>query len=78
MSGFFVFKKKIYTDNKKKLLKKGYKILLDLIYSSKKKIKICDVLIDFNSRGEGFSKMDYKIIYLLINNTTFIISKRYA
>ncbi len=66
MSGFFIFKKKIYTNNKKKMLKKGYKILLDLIYSSKKKLKICDVLIDFNSRGEGFSKMDYRIIYLLI------------
>ena len=62
MSGFFAFKKKIYILNKKKLSKKGYKILLDLIYSTTKKVKICDVQINFNSRGEGFSKMSYKII----------------
>ncbi len=74
MSGFFAFKKKIYTLNKKKLSKKGYKILLDLIYSTTKKVKICDVQINFNSRGEGFSKMSYKIIYFLI---TMILIKFY-
>ena len=74
MSGFFAFKKKIYILNKKKLLKKGYKILLDLIYSTTKKVKICDVQINFNSRGEGFSKMSYKIIYFLI---TLILIKFY-
>ena len=39
MSGFFVFKKNLYTNNKKKLFLKGYKILADLLYSSQKKIK---------------------------------------
>ena len=34
MSGFFIFKKKIYIHNKKKLFGKGYKILSDLIYST--------------------------------------------
>ncbi len=74
MSGFFAFKKKIYILNKKKLSKKGYKILLDLIYSTRKKVKICDVQINFNSRGEGFSKMSFKIIYFLI---TLILIKFY-
>ncbi len=68
MSGFFVFKKKIYTDVKKKLSSRGYKILLDLIYSQNKKIKIKDVFIKFKSREEGLSKMDYRIIYLLIKD----------
>ena len=66
MSGFFAFKKKIYILNKKKLSKKGYKILLDLIYSTTKKVKICDVQINFNSRGKGFSKMGLKVIFLLL------------
>ena len=63
MSGFFIFKKEVYFKNKKFLFNKGYKILLDLIYSSKEKIKISDVDINFRSRSEGSSKMNFKIIY---------------
>ena len=66
MSGFFAFKKDIYLKNKKKLFNRGYKILLDLIYSSSQKLNIIDVFIKFKSRGEGYSKINYKIIYLLI------------
>ena len=65
MSGFFIFKKKVYLKNKKFLLNNGYKILLDLIYSSKEKIKISDVDINFRSRSEGSSKINFKIIYFL-------------
>ena len=32
MSGFFMFKKKIFIKSQDKLIKKGYKILLDLLY----------------------------------------------
>ena len=66
MSGFFIFKKKLYLKNKKFLFNRGYKILLDLIYSSKKKLKIFDVNINFRSRGEGSTKINYKIIYFLM------------
>ena len=65
MSGFFIFKKKIFLNTKKKLFNKGYKILLDLIYSQDKPIKIRDIFIKFDSRKEGLSKMDLNIIYLL-------------
>ena len=65
MSGFFIFRKKIYFKNKKFLFNKGYKILLDLIYSSREKIKISDVDINFRSRSEGSSKMNLQIIYFL-------------
>ena len=66
MSGFFIFKKKIFLNTKKNLSNRGYKILLDLIYSYKKNLKIKDVFIKFKSREKGFSKMDLKIIYLLV------------
>ena len=66
MSGFFIFKKKIYLKNKKFLFNSGYKILLDLIYPSRKKLKILDINIDFRSRGSGSSKINYKIIYFLM------------
>ena len=73
MSGFFIFKKKIFIQNKKKLFNNGYKILLDLIYSSKFN-SIFDVNINFKSREKGFSKMDIKIISLLI----FIILQKFT
>ena len=66
MSGFFIFKKKIYLKNKKFIFNRGYKILLDLIYPSRKKLKILDINIDFRSRGSGSSKINYKIIYFLV------------
>ena len=58
-----------------KLFKKGYKILLDLIYTSKSKYKICDVQINFDSRKKGTSKMNLKIVFFLI---LMIFSKFYA
>jgi|TARA_Y100000310_G_scaffold98473_1_gene96304 dolichol-phosphate mannosyltransferase len=66
MSGFFIFKKKIYELNKKKLHIKGYKILLDLIYCSDEKLKIIDVDINFKRRSLGSSKMGFRIIYILV------------
>ena len=63
---FLYLKKKIYLKNKKRLFNRGYKILLDLIYSSKKKLKILDVDIDFRSRSEGSTKMNFKVIYSLV------------
>lgn len=67
MSGFFIFKKKIYTDNKNKLFNKGYKILMDLIYTDNKKRAIFDVGINFDTRKKGISKMNFKILFYLIN-----------
>ena len=72
MSGFFIFKKKIYELNKNKLFEKGYKILFDLIYASNEKLKIIDVDVNFRKRSEGSSKMGLKIIFILI----LIITKK--
>ena len=66
MSGFFLFKKKIYTRNKKKLFLKGFKILADLIYSEKKFI-IKDIVIKFDYRKKGKSKLNFKILFILLN-----------
>ena len=67
LTGFFLFKKEIYKKNKKQLFAKGYKILADLIYSSKKKLNIVDVGINFGSRARGESKMSFKILIILIS-----------
>tara|TARA_B110000977_G_C11062735_1_gene486596 strand:- start:1764 stop:2480 length:717 start_codon:yes stop_codon:yes gene_type:complete len=67
LTGFFLFKKKIYKKNKKHLFAKGYKILADLIYSSKEKLNIIDVDINFSNRARGESKMSLKILIILIS-----------
>lgn len=66
MSGFFLFKKKIYNENKKFYFGKGFKILADILINSKKKLSTKDVFINFNRRYESKSKMNYKILIILI------------
>ena len=71
MSGFFIFKKKIYNRNND-YFSKGFKILADLIYSSKKKLIVKDENINFKIRKGNSSKMSIKILILII---LFIIKK---
>jgi dolichol-phosphate mannosyltransferase len=65
MSGFFLFKRKIYQKNKNVLFLKGFKILADLIYANKN-IFVKDVLIKFDYRNKGKSKLNIKILFILI------------
>ncbi len=73
MSGFFVFKKNIFKKSEKKMIKKGYKILLDLLYIKNQNIEVIDVNINFDSRMKGKSKMNLKILLYLIS----MISKKF-
>ena len=59
-------KKKIFTENKNKLFAKGYKILADLIYSSRNKLKIKDQFIIFDQRQMNSSKLNSKILFLIL------------
>ncbi len=66
LSGFFIFRKKIYKQNKKKLYANGYKILADLIYNSDKTLNILDQDIFFDTRKSGKSKMNVIILLKLL------------
>ena len=66
MSGFFLFKKNIYERNKKNYFGKGFKILADIIINSKDNLQIKDIYIDFKRRYESNSKMNTKILIILI------------
>ena len=66
MSGFFIFKKKIYTSNKKNIYGKGFKLLFDLIYSSTEPFKIKEYKIIFNKRKNNKSKMSLKVIFHML------------
>jgi len=75
MSGFFLFKKKIYTKNKKMLFLKGFKILADLIYTDKN-ISVKDLKINFEYRVKGTSKLNYKILIYLLQFIIFRIFQK--
>lgn len=66
LSGFFIFKKKIYINNRKKLYGNGYKILADLIYTSEEQLKIIDQNIFFDTRKSGKSKMNIVVLLQLL------------
>ena len=67
MSGFFMFKKNLFEKSQEKMIKKGYKILLDLLYNKNQKVSVVDVNIEFDSRMKGKSKMSLKILFYLIS-----------
>ena len=71
MSGYFIFKKKIFVKYRKILYGKGYKILADFIYNIPN-LKIAEIFINFKSRAKGKSKMNLKVLILLI---IFMIKK---
>ena len=54
---------KDYIQKSPKMIKKGYKILLDLLYIKYQKVKVIDVKIS-DSRLKGKSKMSFKILFI--------------
>ena len=66
MSGFFLFKKEIYFKSKNNYFGKGFKILADILINSKSELQTEDVYIDFKRRYESKSKMNFKILIILI------------
>lgn len=67
MSGYFLLDKKIYLKNKKRFFGKGFKILSDILINTKETLKVEDVYINFKRRYESKSKMNYKILLILIH-----------
>lgn len=67
MSGYFLFKKKIYYRNKNNFFGKGFKILADLLINCNPKLKTGEVSIDFKRRYESKSKMNIRILIILIH-----------
>ena len=77
MSGFFLFKKDIYLKNKTRFFGKGFKILADILINSKTKLKAKDIPINFNRRYESESKMNTKILLILINFYIISLIKKF-
>ena len=76
MSGFFLFKKRIYVQNKRYLFGKGYKILADILFNSRSKIKINDYIIVFDRRFKDKSKMNFKTLFNLMKLYSYILKNK--
>ena len=77
MSGFFMFHKNIYLKNKKFLFGKGFKILIDFIINSKTNLIVKDVFIKFKKRHNNKSKMNFRILFFLIQFYFLNIFKKF-
>ena len=75
MSGFFIFKKKIYNRNKKNLYGTGFKILFDLLYVEKKVPFIKEFKFKFDARKRNKSKMNLRILCILLKMIIYYLIK---
>lgn len=62
LSGFFLMPRTLYDETKHRVSGVGFKILLDIILSSRRTLKIFEVPFDFRKRNSGESKLDISII----------------
>ena len=74
MSGFFALRRDVFDACIYNLSQQGYKILLDILTSSPRRLTVAEVPYVFRSRTEGESKMDVMVLaeflFLLIEKLT--------
>jgi dolichol-phosphate mannosyltransferase len=58
MSGFFMLPRGLFEELARKLNGQGFKILVDLVLSSRRKLRVLEVPARFRERAAGESKMD--------------------
>ena len=76
MSGFFIFRKKFFKNNKNYIYDKKFKILMSLIYSTKKKLKIYEQRIIFKKRFNNKSKMNFLVLIHILISLTYYLGLR--
>ena len=68
MSGFFVMRREAFLEALPKLSSIGFKILMDIIASSRQRLRIVELPYTFRARRSGESKLDVMVLweYLLL------------
>ena len=68
MSGFFMIRRDAFEANVRKLSSLGFKLLLDIVISSKSSLRVKEIAFNFKSRHKGESKLDLRTAwdYLLL------------
>jgi dolichol-phosphate mannosyltransferase len=71
MSGFFIVDRKYFQEVVYRLTGRGFKILVDLLASSQRPVRIADVPYHFRNRQRGESKLDVNVeleyLFLLVD-----------
>jgi dolichol-phosphate mannosyltransferase len=62
LSGFFMLPRSVYNETKYQVSGIGFKILLDIIMSSKRKLNVTELPFEFRERHAGASKLDISIV----------------
>lgn len=69
MSGFFVIRRDVFEQTVRQMTGKGFKILLDMVLSAGRPLKIREFSYEFRTRQHGESKLDivvgFEYLYLL-------------
>ena len=61
LSGFFMLPRSVYNETKYRISGIGFKILLDIILSAKRELRIKEIPFHFRERHQGSSKLDISI-----------------
>ena len=73
MSGFFVLRRELFEETVHSMTGKGFKILLDLVLSSRRELRTEEFPYEFRTRCHGESKLDVVVgleyLYLLVDKT---------
>ncbi|HSW20606.1 MAG TPA: glycosyltransferase family 2 protein [Ramlibacter sp.] len=73
MSGFFAFRRAVFDDAVRRLSGVGYKVLLDMLASSPRTLRVTEAPYTFRARHAGESKLDSAVVWEFI---MLLIDKR--
>jgi dolichol-phosphate mannosyltransferase len=75
LTGFFIIDCEFFKKNQSLFSKVGFKLLLDIILSTKKTIKFSEIPFEFQKRYSGYSKLNTKVV---IDFIILIIDKMFG
>ena len=71
MSGFFAIRRNIFEETVRQMTGKGFKILLDIVLSAGRPLRVREFPYEFRTRQHGESKLDivvgFEYLYLLVD-----------
>ncbi len=82
VSGFFMVRREVVEDAAPRLSTTGFKILFDLIASTRHPLRILELPYQFRERTEGASKLDHRVVVeylglLIAKATNDLVSPRF-
>jgi dolichol-phosphate mannosyltransferase len=63
LSGFFMCRREVFEGAVRRLSGQGFKILLDLLASSSRPLRVCELPFEFRTRRHGESKLDMLVVW---------------